>query len=156
NMHLAFVLNIVRRFEIARASGDERRGSAFARSLEEIAEQGTVFAAAVSEPGQDLTRPKTTATPTDDGWIVSGRKIFCTMSPAADVLYTSVTLTDRDGRERYGYALIPRETPGVVVHGDWDALGMRASGSNSVSFESVRLPASALRGGFYVGDAHEY
>src|SRR5262249_46894151 len=32
----------------------------------------------------------------------------------------------------------------------------RASGSNSVSFESVRLPASALRGGFYVGDAHEY
>ena len=70
------------------------------------------------------------------------------MSPAADVLYTAVTYTDDDGRERYGYAMVPRETPGVVVNDDWDALGMRASGSNSVSFEDVRLPASALRGGF--------
>ena len=78
------------------------------------------------------------------------------MSPAADVLYTAVTYTDDDGRERYGYAMVPRDTPGVVVHDDWDALGMRASGSNSVSFEDVRLPASALRGGFPAGDAVEY
>ena len=78
------------------------------------------------------------------------------MSPAADVLYTAVTYTDDSGRERYGYAMVPRETPGVVVHDDWDALGMRASGSNSVSFENVRLPRSALRGGFPVGDPVEY
>ncbi len=78
------------------------------------------------------------------------------MAAAADVLYTAVSYTDDRGSERYGYAMIPRETPGVVVHDDWDALGMRASGSNSVSFENVRLPASALRGGFPVGDAVEY
>ena len=78
------------------------------------------------------------------------------MAPAADVLYTAVTYTDDGGRERYGYAMVPRRTPGVVVHDDWDALGMRASGSNSVSFEDVRLPLSALRGGFPVGDAVEY
>lgn len=78
------------------------------------------------------------------------------MSPAADILYTAVTYTDEGGLERYGYAMVPRETPGVVVHDDWDALGMRASGSNSVSFEEVRLPLSALRGGFPVGDAVEY
>jgi alkylation response protein AidB-like acyl-CoA dehydrogenase len=52
--------------------------------------------------------------------------------------------------------MIPRETPGVVVHDDWDALGMRASGSNSVSFEDVELPLTALRGGFATGDAVEY
>ena len=52
--------------------------------------------------------------------------------------------------------MVPRETPGVVVHDDWDALGMRASGSHSVSFENVQLPRSALRGGFPVGDAVEY
>ena len=33
---------------------------------------------------------------------------------------------------------------------------MRASGSHSVSFEDVQLPASALRGGFPIGDAIEY
>ena len=78
------------------------------------------------------------------------------MSPAADVLYTAVTFAADDGSERYGYAMVPRETPGVVVHDDWDALGMRASGSHTVSFEDVELPATALRGGFPVGDASAY
>jgi alkylation response protein AidB-like acyl-CoA dehydrogenase len=155
-MHLAYLLNVLRRWEIATAAGDERRAGAFAGSLEQIAREGTVLAAAGSEIGQDLTRPGTTATRTEEGWTVSGRKVFCTMAPAADVFYTAVTYVDAGGRERYGYALIPRETPGVVVHDDWDALGMRASGSNSISFENVRLPLSALRGGFPAGDAVEY
>jgi alkylation response protein AidB-like acyl-CoA dehydrogenase len=156
NMHLAYVLNVVRRWQIARASGDERRTRAFAETLEQIVDEGTVFAAASSELGQDLTRPATTATRTADGWVVSGRKVFCTMSPAADVLYTAATYTDDDDGERYGYALVPRETPGVVVHGDWDALGMRASASHTVTFDNVQLPLSALRGGFPVGDGVEY
>jgi alkylation response protein AidB-like acyl-CoA dehydrogenase len=156
NMHLVFVLNVARLWQMAAASGDERRAGAFAATLEQVARADTVFASAVSEPQQDLTRPATTATRTDTGWIVSGRKIFCTMSPAADVLYTAVTYSDDRGRELYGYAMVPRETPGVVVHDDWDALGMRASGSHSVSFEQVQLPHSALRGGFPTGDATAY
>jgi len=63
-----------------------------------------------------------------------------------------VTYTDDKGVERYGYAAIPADAPGVTIHGDWDALGMRASGSHSVSFEGVELPAAALRGGFETGD----
>jgi alkylation response protein AidB-like acyl-CoA dehydrogenase len=156
NMHLAYVVNVVRRWQIARAAGDERRAGAFGQTLEQIVHEGTVFAAASSEIGQDLTRPATTATRTEAGWRISGRKVFCTMSPAADVLYVAVTFADGDGRGRYGYAMIPRRTPGVAVHDDWDALGMRASGSNSISFEDVRLPASALRGGFPVGDTVGY
>ena len=156
NMHFAYLLNVVRRYEMAVASGNERRVGALGAALEEIARNGVVFAAAGSEPGQDLTRPATTAARTDAGWVVSGRKIFCTMSPAADVFYTAVTFTGDDGEERYGYAMVPREAPGVVVHDDWDALGMRASGSHSVSFQDVPLPADALRGGFPAGDAVPY
>jgi alkylation response protein AidB-like acyl-CoA dehydrogenase len=78
------------------------------------------------------------------------------MSPAADVLYASVAFAGEDGRERYGYAMVPRDAPGVVVHDDWDALGMRASGSHSITFDDVPLPAHALRGGFLVGDAAAY
>ena len=156
NMHLVFLLNVVRRHEVAAAAGDERRARAFRETLEDIAGEGTVYAAAVSEPGQDLGRPATTARPADGGWIVNGHKIFCTMVSAADVLYTAVTYEDGEGRELYGYALIPRTAPGVVVHDDWDSLGMRASASHSVSFELVRLPAAALRGGFPVGDATAY
>jgi L-evernosamine nitrososynthase len=156
NMHFAYVVNVLHRWQTAVAEGNERRVGAFGATLEEIAREGVVFAAAISEPGQDLTRPATTATPTDDGWIVSGRKLFCTMSPAADVLYASVRYVDGRGRETYGYALVPTGIPGVVLHDDWDALGMRASGSNSVTFDDVRLPASALRGGFAVGDVAAY
>lgn len=156
NMHLVFLVNVVRLWRVATASGDERRAAAFGATIQQIAHDGTVFASAVSEPQQDLTRPATTATRTETGWTISGRKIFCTMSPAADVLYTAVTYTEDGRRERYGYAMVPRDTPGVVVHDDWDAMGMRASGSHSVSFEDVRVPASALRGGFSTGDATGY
>jgi alkylation response protein AidB-like acyl-CoA dehydrogenase len=151
NMHLIPVISMARRYRAAVAVGDDRRGRAFAESLERVARDGVVMAAAVSEPGQDLTRPGTTAQRTDAGWTINGRKIFCTMSPAATLLYTAVTFEDEDGAERYGYAQIPTETAGVVVHEDWNALGMRASGSHSVSFNEVTLPLPALRGGFPAG-----
>jgi alkylation response protein AidB-like acyl-CoA dehydrogenase len=44
----------------------------------------------------------------------------------------------------------------VRINDDWDALGMRASGSHSVTFEGVELPASALRGGFPTGEPVSY
>ena len=96
------------------ADRDRRRAKsaalgAFAETLEEIARQGTRLRLGRQRDGQDLTRPTTTATRTETGWIVSGHKVFCTMSPAADVLYTAVTYTDGDGRERYGYAMVPRQ-----------------------------------------------
>ncbi|MDR0360766.1 MAG: hypothetical protein LBJ87_15055 [bacterium] len=68
----------------------------------------------------------------------------------------SVTFTDEQESPRYGYAEVPATAPGVHVLDDWDALGMRASGSHSVVFEDVELPASALRGGFPSGTAAGY
>jgi alkylation response protein AidB-like acyl-CoA dehydrogenase len=78
------------------------------------------------------------------------------MAPAATVLHTAVTFVGDDGAERYGYAAIDPETEGVVIHDDWDALGMRASGSHSVTFSGVEVPPAALRGGFPAGDADAY
>jgi len=156
NMHLVAVLNMVRRHQVALASGAERRARAFGASLEQIVRDGVVLAAAISERGQDLTRPGTVATRIGSGWRIDGQKMFCTMSPAATDLYATVTYADRDGIDRYAYAMVPTDAPGVVVHDDWDALGMRASGSNSVSFEGVELPDSGVRGGFRAGDPLPY
>jgi alkylation response protein AidB-like acyl-CoA dehydrogenase len=156
NMHMVVALNIARRWRMARAAADARREQALGRSLRTIAAEGVVMAAAMSEPGQDLTRPATTAVRTASGWRVDGHKIFCTMAPAATVLITSVRFADERGAERYGYAEIPAGTPGVTINDDWDALGMRASGSHSVTFDGVELPAAALRGGFPVGDTIAY
>jgi alkylation response protein AidB-like acyl-CoA dehydrogenase len=156
NMHLVAVLNMERRRQVAVAAGAERRARGFASSLEHIVRDGMVLAAAVSERGQDLTRPCTAATRTESGWRIDGRKTFCTMSPAATHLYVAVTHADADGLERYAYATVPIGAPGVVVNDDWDALGMRASGSNSVSLEGVELPESGVRGGFRAGDPLPY
>jgi L-evernosamine nitrososynthase len=156
NMHLVAVLNMERRRQVAIGAGAERRARGFASSLEQIAHDGVVLAAAISEPGQDLTRPGTLAIRTESGWRIDGRKMFCTMSPAATDLYVAVTYADGDGTERYAYAMVPTDSPGVVVHDDWDALGMRASGSNSISLQGVDLPESGVRGGFRAGDPLPY
>jgi L-evernosamine nitrososynthase len=156
NMHLVAVLNMERRRRVALAAGAERRARGFAASLEEIVRDGVVLAAAISEHGQDLTRPATVATRTASGWRIDGRKTFCTMSLAASHLYVAVTYADGDGDERYAYAMVPTDASGVVINDDWDALGMRASGSNSVSLEGVELPESGVRGGFRAGDPLPY
>ena len=67
NMHLVVLLNIVRRWQSAVAAGDDRRAAAFGASIDAVARDGVVIAAAVSEHGQDLTRPSTVATPDGDG-----------------------------------------------------------------------------------------
>ena len=90
NMHMAALLNMVRMYR----AGAEK----LAPALERIARDGVRLAAAVSEPGQDLTRPGTVATRTPRGWRIDGRKLFCTGSPAATVLYTSVLFVGRGRR----------------------------------------------------------
>ncbi|MBD0282456.1 MAG: acyl-CoA/acyl-ACP dehydrogenase [Thermoleophilaceae bacterium] len=68
NMHLVAVQNMERRRQVAFAAGQARRAQGFASSLERIARDEIVLAAAISERGQDLTRPGTRAARTDCGW----------------------------------------------------------------------------------------
>ena len=151
SMHLIPLVNMAHRRRVALRHGEIRRAEAFGQSLEAVARERMVLASAVSEPGQNLTRPQTVARRSGEGWRIDGRKIFCTMSPVATHLYASVRFEDESGEERYGYARIPARTAGVTIHDDWDALGMRASGSHSVSFDDVHVPLDALRGGFPTG-----
>ena len=158
NMHLVAVRNMVRILQIAEHRGDERRAAALAQGLGSLASRGDILAAAISEPKQDLLRPSTVATSVEGGWRIDGRKIFCTGVPAATTLYASVTYDAAGGAgaARYGYAMVPVRAPGVTVHDDWDALGMRASGSHSVTFDGVLLPRAAVSGGFPAGNAVPY
>lgn len=152
NMHFAVLLNVVRRWRIAFARGAERQADAWRGVLQMVTAADVVFATAVSEPSpQDLTRPRTTAERVDGGWRIDGRKIFATMAPAATMINVAVTYRADDGAERYGFVLVPSNAPGVEIPHDWDALGMRASESGSVTFRDVRVGPDDLRGGFPVG-----
>lgn len=146
NMHTVAAHSTVQAWRFAVESGGHDRAVRLGGTVRMIAESGVAMAAAVSEPsgGQDLSRPSTTATREGDGWRIDGTKAFCTMSPLADVLGVAVTFVDGDGAERYGFAQVSTTAAGCTVHDDWDALGMRSSGSGRVSFDGVRIARHEL------------
>ena len=157
NMHLVAVLNMERRRQVAVAAGARaprprlRRLAGADRPRRRRAGRRHQRA----RPGPHAPGHASRPAPSPAGGSTAAR-LFCTMSPAATDLYVAVTYADGDGTERYAYAMVPTDAPGVVVHDDWDALGMRASGSNSISLEGVELPESGVRGGFRAGDPLPY
>ena len=155
NMHFVVTLLLARHWRMAVAGARERRAAALVETLSGIVERETLFSALVSEAGQDRTQPNTTARREGSGWRIDGTKIFATMSPAATILNAAVTYADEKGNEHYGYAQVPADSAGVTIHDDWDALGMRASGSNTVTFANVQIPADALRDRLPIGEVSD-
>jgi len=85
--------------------------------------------------------PATTATPTADGWRLSGHKIYATGSP---ILRYFLVWARTAGDEPYtGYFLVPNDARGLRIVETWDHLGMRATGSHDLLLDSVPLPAEA-------------
>jgi len=122
--------------------GDDATAEGLAAFLTTIASDDVVIAAAITENGTYLLNPLTEANPTADGYELSGRKSFVTGSPVAQLFIVSCRIVgDEPG---FGICLVPRDTPGITIHDDWDALGMRATGSNDVSFDRSPLPAEAV------------
>ena len=146
NMHQTLLLSLARQWRIACNRENGPRAAALGGVMKRIVDERDVIAAAVSEPDQELTRQQTRATRDGESWIVNGRKIFASMAPGATLFTTSFGYTDDEGVERYAWSLIPRDTPGITVNDDWDALGMRASGSVSLVFKDVALPFPPGRG----------
>ncbi len=82
--------------------------------------------------------PATTAARDGDKWLVSGHKIYSTGAPILS-WYTVWAKTD-EAAPRVGLFLVPASRPGIRVVETWDHLGLRASGSHDIIFESVAIP----------------
>jgi alkylation response protein AidB-like acyl-CoA dehydrogenase len=108
--------------------------------LRRCARGHVVACVAISEPGTSLGWPNTTARADGDGYRIDGRKGFCTGSPAGTLFLSTVRIVGADGSQSLGFAVVPRETAGLTVLENWDAMGMRASGSNDVVFDGCRVP----------------
>lgn len=111
--------------------------------LRSVAGGEMLICATATEPGTDNLHPLTEAVDNNDGThIISGGKAFVTMSPIATHL-AMIVRTRNDG-DWAASTLLPIDTPGVEPQDDWNALGMRASGSQSIRFNNVTVPSSAL------------
>ncbi|MGI9614272.1 MAG: acyl-CoA dehydrogenase family protein [Acidimicrobiales bacterium] len=80
----------------------------------------------------------TKAEPVDGGYRVRGRKIFASLSGAADI-HNIVCAVEGDPRIRF--LGVPADADGVTIEGDWDPLGMRGTDSRNLLFEDAFVPA---------------
>ena len=144
NMHLAVSRIQAQMWHAARAQADPAGEARNAALLAAIAGGELLICATATEPGTDFLRPKTTATPSDDGWVLQGRKIFVTLSPVANLHVLNLRIPDPEG-DKLGFAFVPAGTPGLEPQDDWDALGMRASGSQSVVLRDCRVPEGSVQ-----------
>ncbi len=151
NMHMNVVSGMARGWKRCVANGQFTVADKFAAALRAVASGDMIVASNATEPGRELTEPATTAVREGDEWVINGMKIFGTMSPAATHLAVTVGYTGEDGQERITYVTIPADTPGVTINDDWDALGMRGSGSGSILLKDVRVDCKAVSGGFPYG-----
>jgi alkylation response protein AidB-like acyl-CoA dehydrogenase len=114
------------------------------RFLEAVAKGEMLICSTTTERGTDNLHPLTEAHRTEAGWRIKGQKNFVTMSPIATHIAMNVRMRD-DAGDHIANVLMPMATEGVNPLGDWDALGMRASGSQSIAFDDCIAPEDALR-----------
>jgi len=80
----------------------------------------------------------------DGGYRVSARKVFGSGSAAADLLITSARYDDPVEGPVVLHFPVSLSAEGVRVTGDWDAHGMRGTGSHTVVFDRVFVPDAAI------------
>ncbi|PXY28959.1 acyl-CoA dehydrogenase [Prauserella coralliicola] len=120
------------------------------RFLPDIAEGRTKFAISLTEPagGTDLLGVlKTTATRSEDGWVINGQKIWSTQAHVADYLLLLARTEKNPVKKTRGTTLflVPRETPGVECR-QIPKLGMKNVGSCEVFLDDVFVPDDLVLG----------
>jgi alkylation response protein AidB-like acyl-CoA dehydrogenase len=129
-----------------RALHEKRRHLHYRR----IINDGAIYAQPFSEGGAaaaGVVAFGTEARPVEGGFVVNGKKIFASLSGAAD--YYGVLCTERAegaaaSRRNTLYLAIPADAAGVSVVGDWDPLGMRGTVSRTLLFEDVFVPEDEM------------
>ncbi|MEV6795887.1 acyl-CoA dehydrogenase family protein [Streptomyces sp. NPDC051320] len=103
----------------------------------------------LTEPGtgSDAGNLTTRAVREDSGdYVINGAKMFITNGTWADVVLVFARSTDAPGHKGVSAFLVPTDTPGLgrrPIHGK---LGLRGQATAELTFEDVRVPASAMLG----------
>lgn len=111
--------------------------------FDRVVRQGAVYAQPFSEGSAAAAGRApfgTTARKVEGGWVVNGRKIFASLSGAADY-YGVLCTEDKEGEKPDVrdtlYLAIPATSEGFAVSGDWNPLGMRGTVSRNLTFKDV-------------------
>lgn len=121
--------------EVLRVNGSaDQQRRFYARAL-----AGERFGNALAETGTRTAAERRTrlSASSDGGWRINGSKFYCTGALYAQWIPTATV--DGDGIQRL--AIVRRDSPGVEIIDDWSGFGQRVTGSGTVHFKDVAVPA---------------
>jgi len=117
------------------------------RYLPKLAQENTIAGFALTEPdaGSDAANIRATAKRVADGYILNGRKQWCTNGSYSTVLM-GMFRTGGAGAKGVSAFLVDNDLPGVTVEKITEKLGIHTSNTCDVAFDGVRVSDSALLG----------
>jgi alkylation response protein AidB-like acyl-CoA dehydrogenase len=159
NMHNATMLWCGEVADALTMSPDERLAHEHIRTemFRGVVDDGRIHSQPFSEglaPGA-TAGVATRARPVDNGWRVSGRKIFASLSGAAN-FYNVICQVP--GEDTIRFLGVPSDAAGVSYVDDWDPLGMRGTVSRTLLMDDAFVPAENewLPAGIYNQAADRY
>ena len=126
---------------VAAAVYNHAHGRPGRKLLEQVAAAEVVL---VSTGANDWLELNGSAVRADGGFLVSARKPFASGSPKGGVLVTSVPFEDPAEGSQVLHFPVPFTAQGVSLANDWRTLGMRATGSHTVTLDKVFVPDEAI------------
>ena len=114
-----------------------------AEIFDAVVNEGALVATLTNEPQMSLRSKFDIATQVEeagDRLVITGKKHFCSLSTAARWYHVMASDPTRTGVERLRTVLVPSDLPGITVHDDWNVMAMRATASNSITFDGVQVP----------------
>ena len=128
---------------IERLGTDEQKD----RWLERLAAGDAIAAFALTEPdaGSDAAALRARARPDGEGYVLDGRKQWCTNGGYSAVVMAMFRTSD-DRQRGVSAFIIDSATPGVHVEKTTEKLGIRTSNTCDLAFENVCVGANALLG----------
>ncbi|MBN9005795.1 MAG: acyl-CoA/acyl-ACP dehydrogenase [Rhizobiales bacterium] len=126
---------------VAAAVYNHRNGKPGQKLLEKVAASEIVL---ISTGANDWMESSGLATRADGGFRINARKPFGSGSPKGGLLMTSAPFEDpKEGWQVLHFG-VPFSAPGIALADDWQTLGMRATGSQTVVMENVFVPDDAI------------
>jgi alkylation response protein AidB-like acyl-CoA dehydrogenase len=109
--------------------------------LENVAENELIL---ISTGARDWLESNGEMTKIEGGYLFSGKKFFASQSATGDLVVTSAPYKHPELGEQVLHFGVPIKSEGVTLMNDWNVMGMRSTGSQTIAFDKVFIPDSAI------------
>ncbi len=98
------------------------------------------------ESGSDALSMKTTAKPTEKGYIINGQKCYIGFGPIADLVILFAKTDENYGAWGISAFLVETDNPGIQKSSNKEKMGLRTLPMGDLTFKDCYVPKSSLLG----------